>query len=140
MSQEEVQQAKDVFASFDTDRDGALTYSQTYDALFSLGYDVKRVIRGFDEKRAGYVKLGEFLHMYTACSRISIDSSALQASVRHVNGGGGGPLTAATLQHIMTHDGLPKGISEKDLKILTSSVGFQRGVVDQREFVRFLTG
>ena len=40
MSRAEIQQAKDVFTAFDTDRDGALTYPQTYDALFSLGYDI----------------------------------------------------------------------------------------------------
>ena len=72
MSKEEVQQAKDIFSSFDADHDGALSNVQARDAFLALGFDIS-VCRAKREREGGrkYIlieRLRMSLYYPIACS------------------------------------------------------------------------
>merc|ERR550534_598027 len=73
VSQEEIQELKEAFDLFDTDKSGSIEIDELKRAMTSLGYDKKsqnrmvfQILENLDKNKDGQIDFDEFLDMMTA--------------------------------------------------------------------------
>eukprot|EP00048_Salpingoeca_helianthica_P022102 m.16419 g.16419 ORF g.16419 m.16419 type:complete len:139 (+) comp6896_c0_seq1:51-467(+) len=136
MSRQELAQASSQFDLFDAQKKGFLTAERAQEALLSLGFD-GREIKGFDPQKPAKLSKDDFLKLYKLAIKAPADPIRVAKQTVVVNGSVN--VEAAVVRNALVREGVPPGISERDIRELMASLPVRANqTIDAKQLAYFL--